>query len=230
MPGLVEITLKSEDGGLSYDDAHKLAVSSLIALVPEAEETVHPKNKPAGFSVVEFSREAPSCTLGIIDDHLLNELKKLNGSSIEVKKAGINGILSVKVKEEIRWSDLWEPRSQKARITFRTPVSFLKGKRYNALPVVDLVFSSLVRKWNAYAPVEIDLGDFEEGAWITSFNIRTKKENLERFIFVGALGWITIKFDRARQMTGNALLRFGTYSGVGAKTSFGFGSIKVEFL
>lgn len=129
--------------------------------------------------------------------------------------------------------------NRRISLQFYTPTAFRHGKYDSALPTPEAVFGSLLRRWNCYSPVAIDL---EAIALLhpSAFNIRTERvtdprqqfEHTGASInpaqqFTGCVGKVTFQVlgdvspETLQQI--NALADFAFYAGVGRKTPMGMG-------
>lgn len=116
---------------------------------------------------------------------------------------------------------------------FATPVTFRHGPINQPLPLPDLVFGSLLDKWNAFAPLPLpsELRDTIAGLVVSSFELRsavvpTKGGALQ----IGAVGRGSYRAlgGTSAWLAGIDLLaRFAFYSGVGAGTARGFGQTRL---
>ncbi len=120
-----------------------------------------------------------------------------------------------------------EPANRKVRLEFLTPTNFGKSGRDYVLPEPRLVFGSLVRRWRAVGGPEVPQIDWSE-VGVLSVRLSTQKVETERFAAWGVTGMVTYDLgtDAAAQWCG-ALLRFGEYAGVGSKTGYGLGRIRI---
>jgi CRISPR-associated endoribonuclease Cas6 len=119
-------------------------------------------------------------------------------------------------------------------LEFITPVTFRQLKRNQPLPLPELVFGSLLDRWNALAPLPLsdEVRQFIHQALVVSrFELRsavtpTKGGALQ----IGAVGRCTYTAtsrDRYGLACVEALARFSFYSGVGAGTARGFGQARL---
>lgn len=119
-------------------------------------------------------------------------------------------------------------------LDFLTPTSFKRGSFDYPLPEPRLIFRGLIRKWQIFSDLKIDL-DLREvvdnhihiaGAWI-----RTRKMELsDRAKFTGFTGRVVLYADVRKEAVLkwlNALAAFGEFAGVGRKTTMGFGAVRV---
>lgn len=107
-----------------------------------------------------------------------------------------------------------------------------KGHSY-PLPEPKLVFDSLTQRWNAFAPVKVPL-EVQE-AWerlgvsrLQGHTQRIAPNADERGVgFVGRVVYYLPKASPSEAQWLQALGRFAFYAGVGAKTSLGFGRVRM---
>jgi CRISPR-associated endoribonuclease Cas6 len=117
-------------------------------------------------------------------------------------------------------------------IDFLTPTTFKKGKYDFILPEPYLIFKNLIKRWNAFSPRKIDYQLLQyvkeniivAGCWIKS----QKTEISPKAKITGFTGrvflYATKEAEENRLL--NALLQFAEFSGIGRKTTMGFGKAK----
>lgn len=128
------------------------------------------------------------------------------------------------------------PTPSQGTLEFITPTAFKSGGSYQLLPTQRLVMQSLILKWNgcfgSVCPIEDEGGGLEalaEGLRYRSVRLSSCQYPMKHTQIPGVLG--TIAFDDRlegfhRQLA-DALLTFGTYSGLGIKTALGMGGLKI---
>ena len=127
------------------------------------------------------------------------------------------------------YADLYQNASDSDRqidLAFCTPTAFRQGGFDTSLPTRDLVFNSLLRRWNQYSDRE-----FSElpltSLYPSFFDIRTELVTDARSKFIGCVGAVTFRImgdvgpDAIKKI--NALADFALYAGVGRKTPMGMG-------
>jgi CRISPR-associated endoribonuclease Cas6 len=127
------------------------------------------------------------------------------------------------------YEQLYEQASDRDRqiaFSLATPTAFRQGKYDCALPTRDLVFYSLLSRWNRYSGIE--LTDPEIDAIFPSFfDIRTEITVTSRTKFIGCIGEISYRLlgdiDPIKIKQINALADFAIYCGIGRKTTMGMG-------
>lgn len=127
---------------------------------------------------------------------------------------------------------LFEQASEEERqihFQFCTPTTFRQTKYDCALPTKELVFQSLLRKWNHYSGIPVDEAVLEP-IYPSFFDIRTEIAIDSRSKLIGCVGNVTFQILGAVEPTTikqiNALSNFALYAGVGRKTPMGMGMIR----
>jgi len=126
---------------------------------------------------------------------------------------------------------IYEKASQTERnFTFNivTPTSFRRGKYDLFLPTTELVFNSLLKRWQKHSNTLIDLTNFDN-LFPAYFNINTEIVIQPQTKFIGCVGKITYKVlgdvepSIIKQL--NVLADYAFYCGLGRKTTMGFGTV-----
>jgi CRISPR-associated endoribonuclease Cas6 len=128
------------------------------------------------------------------------------------------------------YQQLYENASETNRefhVLFSTPVTFRQGKFDSALPTRELVFNSLLNRWNRYSGIPFDSIPIES-IFPSFFNIQTKlTDEIYKTQFIGCVGEIHYRLlgdvKPADIKAVNALADFALYAGVGRKTTMGMG-------
>ena len=185
--------------------------------------------------VSEFTVE-----LNLLDISLFHHFS--NSVLIEKKKKELKvdgipvSLVKVKPLSIVTYDSLLEKYTpdQDFVVDFLTPTSFKKGKFDYILPEPELLFKSLLKKWNAFSSKKIrwELLDFVKkhlfvsGLWINS----CKTEISERAKIVGFRGRVYLYSDSCSEETKllKVLLKFSEFSGVGRKSTMGFGKTRLE--
>ena len=131
-------------------------------------------------------------------------------------------------------------REREIQLHFSSPTAFSLGqapegkKRMGVLPEPPLVFDSLLRKWNQFAPPDLALDPalrrtVEEHSVIAQHELCTAMFQFPRHLqigFVGRCRFATPIDDAGRLQMLNALADFALYAGVGYKTTMGMGQVR----
>ncbi|XWK91232.1 MAG: CRISPR-associated endoribonuclease Cas6 [Phormidium sp.] len=130
------------------------------------------------------------------------------------------------------YADIYAQASEEERqinLAFCTPTAFRQMQFDTALPTRDLVFNSLLRKWNQYSGIEF-FSDLIEPIYPSFFDIHTEIIDDARSKFIGCVGVMNFRIlgevepMKIKQI--NALADFAVYSGVGRKTPMGMGMVR----
>ncbi|RRR68661.1 MAG: CRISPR system precrRNA processing endoribonuclease RAMP protein Cas6 [Candidatus Viridilinea halotolerans] len=118
--------------------------------------------------------------------------------------------------------------------TFDSPVSFRQRGMCQALPLPELVFGSLLDRWNALAPFPLP-GEVRryaaEALMVSRFELRTaivmSKGGTPQVGVVGHCSYIALEDDPAMGGCIETLAHFALYSGIGAGTARGLGQARI---
>lgn len=117
---------------------------------------------------------------------------------------------------------------------FVAPTTFRSNGRNIPLPLPELVFGSLVDRWNGIAPIPLpaDIRRFAaEHLVIGKYQLQSDRVfafERSEVAFTGRCTYIPTNHDRYYLHCCAALLRLAFFCGVGAKTSMGFGAVRGE--
>jgi len=120
-------------------------------------------------------------------------------------------------------------------LEFATPVTFRQRGKNQPLPMADLVFGSLLERWNAASPLPLPVtlrGAVEAQVAVSSLDLRSvmlpTKGGALQVGSVGRCGYTLIGRDRTWQVGLDLLCSFAFYSGIGAGTTRGFGLARLS--
>ncbi len=126
--------------------------------------------------------------------------------------------------------------AEQNRVKFRfatVPIVFQNGGFYNPLISPEMIFRSLLRKWNHHAPEMLpdSILDFLDAeVFVSQFNMQSQAVQQEGLV-VGGKGELQVETKRPKAQEWAALrmlAAFGYYSGVGKNTSRGFGILTID--
>jgi CRISPR-associated endoribonuclease Cas6 len=135
--------------------------------------------------------------------------------------------------------------NRKIRLEFVSPTTFRSGGRYLPLPLPELVFGSLLDRWQTFAPIALhpDVRRFaEEAVVLSQYKLRTrsmpykqggaeqgnfKKRGGWQIGFTGQVVYTVLNPDRYWLNVLHLLAAFAFYSGVGYQTSTGLGQVRL---
>lgn len=130
------------------------------------------------------------------------------------------------------YEQIYEQASDTTRninLTIATPTAFRQGKYDIFLPTADLVFSSLLKRWQKHSFMPINNLNFD-CLFPSYFDINTEIIKDKQTKFIGCVGNITykildnIELLQIKQI--NALADYAFYCGLGRKTTMGMGIVK----
>ncbi len=132
----------------------------------------------------------------------------------------------------IAYTQLYQQASESDRqidLSFCTPTAFRQSNYDCALPTRELIFNSLIKRWNQYSGIELSK-TLVEHIFPSFFDIRTEIVADSRSKFIGCVGAMNFRILGdveplvIKQI--NALADFAIYSGVGRKTTMGMGMLR----
>ena len=226
---------------------YALLLDLLRGVSPDLAAQIHDMSGPKPVTVSpRWGRSTPWIRFTFLDETFFA------GFAHAVMRLGVGGIVTLgsgrfEVEELItqpkdspwsRYDDfqgLWDRASREKEITlgFRSPTAFRSSGRNLVFPQPELVFGSLIARWNAYS--EINPGDSLGDEWLSKVVVSRHSLNTRLLDFgsyrqVGFTGKCTFELkdsaaeEAARWM--NALADFAFYAGVGAKTTMGMGQTR----
>jgi len=120
------------------------------------------------------------------------------------------------------------PPQSKLDLQFLTPTSFKQGKTIQPFPSPELVFNSLLRRWNAFAPSDLQFPVTEWQGVTAAYELKTYALKMKGGAEIGAQGWVSYEFaDAIQAQVATTLAHFALFAGVGRKTAMGMGQTKV---
>jgi len=167
-----------------------------------------------------------------LSSFVLNEQKDFYLGEFKLRKIRKPYITDRNIKS---YRSLFEESKPQRRIMFEfmTPTTFRKGKCDWLMPDPKLIFKGLIRKWQTFSDLKIDI-DLREvienkvivaGVWIG-----TKRIEFSGFGWVGGFtGSVILHLDTEEEKTLrwlNTLARFAEFAGVGRKTTMGLGQVR----
>ena len=119
-------------------------------------------------------------------------------------------------------------------IRFVTATAFKNEGRYINYPDIGMIYSNLMNKYSASSNEESmrddeTLEQLISNTEINRYELRSTLFSLEGVRIPAFIGSITFRIKGTQTMCNfaNMLFRFGTYSGIGIKTSIGMGAITI---
>lgn len=183
--------------------------------------------EPTSFASFEISfftdPPAEAFMLGL--NKALGNIEPVNLGGKEVKLA------SPKIAKVTNFKELENKTKPQSQITLRflSPTSFRSHGDQKVFPEPKFVFSSLLKKWNAFSSIKFPKGLEDEFTKIrvSRYNTRTELVEFSNYKIIGFKGNVTYEIpkgisDEAKKQV-NTLADFAYYAGVGYKTTMGMG-------
>ena len=126
-----------------------------------------------------------------------------------------------------------EPAPRRVTLYFASPTTFKSGGLHMPVPLPELVFGSLLERWNAFASLAFPPEGrryasecLAIGRYQLSSRMVTLKSGGQRVGAVGEVTYTSVNYDRYWMSLVGVLAAFALYSGVGASTSMGLGQCR----
>ena len=114
-------------------------------------------------------------------------------------------------------------------LEFLSPTSFKQNQLIQPFPLPELVFGNLLRRWNTFAPVELQFPALEWQSVVSAYNLKTRTLTLNGMAEIGTTGWVRYRFNDTQQTkVATILAHFAEFAGVGRKTGMGMGQVRIR--
>ena len=144
---------------------------------------------------------------------------------------------NIEITDEKTWlTEFYEKKcSGYLELNFLTPTAFKKDGRYVFYPDLELIYSSLMRKYTQ-ASQDFEMFDSDtlesltEQSEIIRYRLQTVPFPLEKVRITGFTGSVCIRIRGAETMARyvRMLMRAGEYTGIGIKTGIGMGAVRYK--
>ena len=112
------------------------------------------------------------------------------------------------------------PPTEVISLKFLSPTSFKQSQTIQPFPLPELVFGNLLRRWNTFAPVELQFPNLEWQGVVSAYNLKTRTLTLNGTAEIGTTGWVRYRFNDPEQAkVATILAHFAEFAGVGRKTA-----------
>lgn len=121
------------------------------------------------------------------------------------------------------------PSQEAISLEFLSPTSFKQNRLIQPFPLPELVFGNLLRRWNTFAPVELQFPALEWQGLTCAYELKTQVLHLKSGAELGTTGWIRYEFPNPEQAAiATTLAHFACFAGVGRKTGMGMGQVRIR--
>ncbi len=228
---------------------HAFALDLIARGDPTLAKELHGEKQLKPFTVAGplLSPEGPPCSHVVSGRRYTVIINGLEDRTASALRQGLeSGLPEVALGDavfkavEIRWEeagydnlfDRYFPQGsveRRVELLFQTPTAFKSGNKVVPLPLPELVFGSLLDRWNLYSPFTLtqDLKEFaREQVAVSYYDL--KAWNLDvaggrHASFVGRCGFYILKHDPYWSRGINLLADYAKFASVGIKTSMGMG-------
>lgn len=112
---------------------------------------------------------------------------------------------------------------------FLSPTSFREGDHIQPFPLPRSVFGGLLKRWNAFAPVDFLLPRVDWNGLVAAYSLKTKIVRMEGGPQIGSVGWVRYRFpDPEQARIAHILANFADFAGIGRKTAMGMGQTSLR--
>jgi len=117
-------------------------------------------------------------------------------------------------------------------LNFISPTSLQHHRNIQPFPLPDLVFNTLLHRWNYFAPPELHFSSIQWQSVALAFDLKTQflkiNSSIETRREIGCVGWVKYFFpDLQQARIANILAKFALFSGIGRKTTMGMGEVRI---
>jgi CRISPR-associated endoribonuclease Cas6 len=233
--------------------AHGLFYHLLKQIDPTLSKTVHEAKRNPFTLWATQPRDEVLLRITVLDDTLFQPFlqaviyQSLSGLELGHDKFQITKVIGTPEGSLEANYCSWEkllaaPETDRLHFSFTSPTVFTRsrsdGKRHFVpLPEPYLILQSLLSSFQTYSPQPYSLDEaknfkevFNEHVFIDSHKIQTQDYEAGRQTLTGFLGSVTLRYPDRVSPVKKLLGQLGAlafYSGVGAKTPYGMGQVKV---
>lgn len=214
---------------------HALFLNWLSQGDPEKAESLHQTDIiPMSISIIpDPFKKRMILKIGLIKPFILSPL--LYGLSYslgkEITLADVPCYLAerVKIVQSNNYNSLFQTPAQKnINLRFLSPTSFKQDQFIQPFPLPQLVFESLRKRWNQFAPEEMHYPKIEWNGLTSAFELKTHALKMKGSPEIGSTGWVNYEFSNPEQAKiVTTLAHFGEFAGVGRKVGMGMGQIQL---
>lgn len=119
------------------------------------------------------------------------------------------------------------PPQKVIELQFLSPTSFKQAQAIQPFPLPELVFGSLLRRWNAFAPVQLQFPAVEWKGLTSAYELKTHAFKMKGGAEIGTHGWVRYKFPAEQAAIATVLAHFACFAGIGRKTAMGMGQARI---
>ncbi|MET7765233.1 CRISPR system precrRNA processing endoribonuclease RAMP protein Cas6 [Streptomyces sp. NPDC005393] len=232
MPRRWHLLLRPDDGTrpsrITPAQLHGLA----CALLEGAGADHHGQTKPFSITPLLQAPQAPGyalLTLGWLDDQTVPALEKRVGEQVRFGGQFFT-IEDINAEGAAYATLLALPPVERVTMDFLSVTHFTRSGRWIPLPDAELLYTSLARRWNAYAETPLPnplITELRETVLLTAHDVKSAPVEIAQGHRIGFLGQATFTLPRSVHpevaSAFTALSHFAELAGTGAQTTHGLG-------
>ena len=253
MPSKVFIKLKLQQPVKGTDIKPDLLHGLFFNLLdPQTAEKLHYEYgnvKPYSLFSRELFKEETfnevSLEINLLEDRLLPPLLSCllleRDKNLFLGKVGVEKFSVIGLREEnvIPYGEIFEKTqdSDKVLVKFLKPTTFRRNRVDLPFPLPELIFKGLVKKWNAFSslPLDVDLREYYPYVKVSKYSLKSYKVEFSNGGKLTAfLGYALFSFDEVKDREAKrwflTLLNFARFCGIGRKTTMGLGKVSFKLL
>lgn len=213
---------------------HGLCLQWFANANPTVAEQLHQAStSPFAISVEPKNRQQLQVRIAVLQPELFSLLLcglcPVLGQEVCVTDVSCQMSSQVQIVASSRYEKLAQiaPRDPLG-LEFLTPTSFKQDNIVLPFPLPELVFSGLLRRWNAFAPSELKFARVDWTGLVAAFDLKTHALKMKSDE-IGTQGWVRYRFpDPEQAHIATILAHFAFFSGVGRKTAMGMGQTRLS--
>ncbi len=214
---------------------HALCLHWLAAADSAIAERLHQQNHlPITLAIQPSLRQPTYLRIGLLQKELLAPIlwgiSQDFGGEITLTDIPCRLGKWVEIRHTSSFEALFQvPPLQVIELQFLSPTSFKQGQRIQPFPLPELVFGSLLRRWNAFAPAALQFPALEWQGLTCAYELKTQALHLKGGAEIGTTGWGRYEFpDSEQSAIATTLAHFAEFAGVGRKTGMGMGQVHIR--
>jgi CRISPR-associated endoribonuclease Cas6 len=184
--------------------------------------------RPAGTATV--------IEVGLVDDTLVDRLYTSAGVGARVRVGYRTVVLDADPRQTngVPWTQLHKATTATAwGLHVHTPATFRRGNTFTPNPAPKAILGGLRRVWQTFAPKDLSALVLEltpEPVWLTDITVTSAVLRVNGRVMSAFTGRIRFACDTTAQTAAavDRLVRLAPYSGIGAYTGWGFGTVRTD--
>lgn len=204
-------------------DEKPFAIGPIHGGKKERGKTIISEDSESSFSLASLNQEVYDILKISSADLIDKEIQLGNGKFVVTEVVpiwGKDGLTYLQILEKARINS-------EINLEFRSPTSFRQRGIQEVFPLPDLVFGSLLRRWNTFSPIILSEEMIHAKIFISRYNLKTELVNFDKYKIVGFTGNCTYKIDKYEfehtKKLLHSLAAFANIASIGYKTSMGLG-------